>query len=108
MPFFGHCENFADLRSQLYCRTILAYSAAGHATRVNYYSSPRVLHPATGTPTGTAAVSDNAALITQNRRAFAAQGDESGGCGAAAPSTTPSTSTTTAATTLTSTRVMQF
>ena len=33
-------------------RTILAYNANGHSTRVNYYSNPSVNYPGTGTPTG--------------------------------------------------------
>ena len=33
-------------------RTILAYTASGHSTRVNYYSNPSVIYPPTGTSTG--------------------------------------------------------
>ena len=33
-------------------RTILAYNAAGHEKRVNYYSNPSVIFPPTNTPTG--------------------------------------------------------
>ena len=58
-------------------RTILAYSAEGHRTRVNYYSNPNVIHPTTGTPTGVAGVADSARIITMNRFALAAVGDES-------------------------------
>ena len=58
-------------------RTILAYSAEGHRTRVNYYSNPNIIHPTTGTPTGVADVADNARIITMNRFALAAVGDES-------------------------------
>jgi len=61
-------------------RTILAYHAAGHRTRVNYYSNPSVVYPATGTPTGVAGVSDNAAVLMRNRIALQRLGDESGSC----------------------------
>ena len=46
-------------------RTIMAYSAPGHRTRVNYYSSPNIVYE--GFPTGVANVSNNARLITANR-----------------------------------------
>lgn len=62
-------------------RTILAYNANGHSTRVNYYSNPNVVYKATGTPTGIAEVSDNARLLVQNRMKLAAIGDETGTCG---------------------------
>ena len=80
-------------------RTILAYSATGHSTRVNYYSNPSVILPLSQTPTGVVDLSDNARVITQNRVAFAALGDESAVCSdgfsTAAPSPSPSTSTST-------------
>jgi hypothetical protein len=60
-------------------RTILAYYAEGHYTRVNYYSNPAVTYAGTGTPTGTAG-SNNAALLTRNRMAMAGVGDESACC----------------------------
>ena len=37
-----------------------------------------MLYPVTGTPTGVAAVSDNAAVLRRNIATFAAIGDESG------------------------------
>ena len=62
-------------------RTIMAYGTTGHWTRVNYYSSPDVTFPATGTSTGIAGVSNNARVITENRFKIAALGNESGSCG---------------------------
>ena len=61
-------------------RTILAYSSEGHRHRVNYNSNPNVILPDTGTPTGLAGISDNAAVLTRNRFMLAALGDESAGC----------------------------
>ncbi len=61
-------------------RTILAYYASGHSTRVNYYSNPDVIYPRTGTPTGKVGVANNAKIITDNRFALAAIGDESESC----------------------------
>ena len=48
-------------------RSILAYNADGHGTRVNYYSNPDVTYLPTGTPTGVRNISNNAAVITANR-----------------------------------------
>jgi len=75
-------------------RTILAYNANGHRTRVNYYSNPRVIFPGTGTPTGTPAA-NNARVLTVQRFALAAVGDESTSCGSTTKpaTTTPSTPT---------------
>lgn len=64
-------------------RTILAYSASGHGRRVNYYSNPDVIYPKTGTPTGKVGVANNAKILTNNRFALAAVGDESESCNAA-------------------------
>jgi len=55
-------------------RTILAYFAAGHFTRVNHYSNPNVLY--NGNPTGVEGLSNNARLITANRFAMASCGTE--------------------------------
>jgi hypothetical protein len=67
-------------------RTIMAYNEAGHATRVNYWSNPSVYYPKTGTPTGVAGVSNNAALLTAQRFKLAAVGDEkTGSCKATGP-----------------------
>ena len=63
-------------------RTILAYTASGHRTRVNYYSNPDVIYPRTGTPTGKVGVANNAKILTNNRFALAALGDESESCNA--------------------------
>lgn len=69
----------------------MAYNAQGHRERVNYYSNPDVVYPGTGTPTGVEGVSNNAAVITKNRFAMAALGDESSTCSS---SGTPSSVTT--------------
>ena len=62
-------------------RTIMAYSAAGHSTRVNYWSNPSVNYPLTGTPTGVAGEANNAAVLTSQRFQLAAIGDEmTGSC----------------------------
>ena len=75
-------------------RTIMAYSATGHSTRVNYWSNPNVNHPTTGTPTGVAELSNNAALLTLRRYTLASIADEStGGCNATTTGTTGSTNT---------------
>merc|ERR1712200_253972 len=58
-------------------RTILAYQRRGHIERVNYYSNPNVILPKTGTPTGVRGISNNARVLTVNRFALAAIGDES-------------------------------
>ena len=90
-------------------QTILAYYRSGYGVRVNYYSNPSVVLPLTGTPTGVEGVSNNAAVIMQNRFTMAANGDESGACSApttsstsatTSPTTTTTTSTTTSTTTL--------
>ena len=56
-------------------RTILAYYAPGHSQRANVYSNPQVIYPLTGTPVGVEGVSNNAAVLLQNRMALAAIGD---------------------------------
>jgi len=61
-------------------RTIMAYGANGHQTRVNYWSNPDVKFPATNTPTGIKGVSNNARVLTENRFVLAAYGDESRKC----------------------------
>jgi len=58
-------------------RTIMAYSATGYETRVNYWSNPSVIFPITQTPTGVAGSENNAALLTLRRYTLAAVGDES-------------------------------
>ena len=83
-------------------RTILAYNADGHYNRVNYYSNPAIMFPTTGTPTGVAGVSNNAAVLIENRAAFAALGDERQSCGGltTTTTTTPPSSTSSAPSTL--------
>ena len=93
---YGHGHLIAAGNGNSGVRTILAYSASGHSTRVNYYSNPAVSYPSTGTPTGVTGVSNNAAVITENRFAFAALGDESATCNDGFP--TPSTTATTSGT----------
>merc|ERR550539_707094 len=61
-------------------RTIMSYKDDGHGHRVNYYSNPAVILPDTGTPTGVAGTSNNAAVLTRNRFMMAALGDESASC----------------------------
>jgi len=57
-------------------RTIMAYEGKNHSTRVNYYSNPAVILPATGTPTGLV-TANNAAILLMNRFSAAAVGNES-------------------------------
>ena len=47
---------------------------------MNYYSNPAVTFPGTGTPTGVAGLSNNAAVISRNRFVMAGLGDESATC----------------------------
>ena len=79
-------------------RTILAYNAQGHSKRVNYYSNPSATYPVTGTALGVVGVSNNAAVLLENRLAMQAVGDESGSCsdGSTPPSTSSGTGATTA------------
>ena len=83
-------------------RSILAYNADGHYNRVNYYSNPAIMFPTTGTPTGVAGVSNNAAVLIENRAAFAALGDERQSCGGltTTTTTTPPSSTSSVPSTL--------
>jgi len=59
-------------------RSVLAYTAPGHSTRVNYYSNPDIIFPTTGTATGVVGLSNNARVINENRFAMEQVGDESG------------------------------
>ena len=71
-------------------RTILGYRASGHSQRVNYYSNPDLTYSPTGTALGVEGVSNNAAVLLQNRLAMQAVGDESATCGdSSAPSPSP-------------------
>ena len=74
---YGHGHLIAQGSDSRGHRTILAYSATNHNTRVNYYSNPNIIYPSTGTPTGEAVNSDNARVLMENRMAMAAVGDES-------------------------------
>jgi len=91
---YGHAHHIEQGVASKGYRTILAYSAANHQTRLNYYSNPLQVLDITQTSLGVADLSDNARLITENRFAFAANGDESNMCSevsTSAPTTTPST-----------------
>ena len=78
---YGHGHLIAAGNNVEGSTTILAYTGSGHMTRANYYSNPDQIYPPTGTPLGVNGVSNNARLLTENRRAFAAIGHESGSCG---------------------------
>ena len=91
---YGHGHLIAQGSANTGYRTILAYSATGHNTRVNYYSNPAVILPTTGTPTGVEGKSDNAALLTLNRISLSTVGDESSAC-STAPTAAPTTATST-------------
>jgi len=58
-------------------RTILAYTAQGYSTRINYYSNPSVSYR--NVPTGDA-VTNNAKVLTERRFIMAGVGDESLQC----------------------------
>ena len=88
---YGHGHLIAQGSATTGYRTILAYSASGHSSRVNYYSNPNVMYPITGTPTGVAGLSDNAGLLINNRMLMAAVGDESGTCGDSGVTSGPTT-----------------
>ena len=88
---YGHGHLIAQGSASKGYRSILAYSASNHYTRVNYYSNPNVIYLATGTPTGVAGVSDNARLLVENRMSLAAIGDESSACADSVTTTTPVT-----------------
>jgi len=87
----GHGHLIAQGSASTGYRTILAYNAAGHSQRVNYYSNPDVNYPLTGTPTGVSGVSNNARVLTVQRFDLAKVGDESSGC--SSTTTPPPTAT---------------
>ena len=72
---------------------ILAYQRKGHQLLANYYSDPNSLYPPTGTPLGVKGTSNNVKVITDNRIAFAALGDESGQCKSSGSTATTTTTT---------------
>ena len=72
----GHLIEQGQSSDQSGFRTIMAYSAAGHQTRVNYFSNPDIIFKETNTPTGTQ-TSNNARVLALNRFKIAAVGDES-------------------------------
>jgi len=78
---YGHGHLIAAGNGNPGLRTILAYYADGHSTRVNYYSNPDINHPSTGTPLGVDGLSDNARLLNEKATSLAAIGDESETCG---------------------------
>ena len=61
----------------------MGYDVPNHGDRVNYYSNPAVILPATGTPTGVAGESDVARVFMENIDAVSALGDESASCSSA-------------------------
>merc|ERR1711915_88291 len=67
----------------------MAYSQPGFEGRANYYSSPDLVLPATGTVTGVADQADNRRLLLLNRFEFAALGDESQGSASTAATWDP-------------------
>ena len=77
---YGHGHLIEEGKSSTGYRTILAYTATGHRTRVNYYSNPDQIYPPTGTPLGKEGVSDNVRVLMENRLAMQEVGDESGTC----------------------------
>ena len=89
---YGHGHHIEQGSSFTGYRTILAYYASGHSTRVNYYSNPSVDYPVTKTPTGVTDLSNNARVITENRFSFASLGDESSVCSDGGSTTTTTTS----------------
>ena len=78
-------------------KTIQAYSTSLGERDINYYSNPDVVYPKTGQPTGVLGSSNSVRILTLNRFAMAALGDES----KCAPITTTTTTTTTPAPTTT-------
>jgi hypothetical protein len=58
-------------------RTIMAYPAPGHRTRINAYSNPDLMLTATDTWIGVEGYSNNAKVLMKNRKRLAAIGDES-------------------------------
>jgi len=74
---FGHGHLIEQGTALTGYRTIMAFYAPGHATRVNYYSNPEITFPVTGTTTGISEVSDNVQVLNENRFDLAAIGDES-------------------------------
>jgi len=103
---YGHGHLIEQGMASKGYRTILAYWADGHSTRVNYYSNPNQIYPPTGTPLGEVGVSNNARVLMENRLAMQAVGDESGTCSdgslpgeTSAPPTTPPTPAPTTPTT---------
>ncbi len=78
-------------------RTIMSYTSEFKEQRINYYSNPDVIYPKTGQPTGVLGSANNVRILTLNRFAMAALGDES----KCAPITTTTTTTTTPAPTTT-------
>ena len=87
---YGHGHLIEQGEASSGFRTILGYTATGHKTRVNYYSNPNQIYPPSGTPLGKEGVSDNVRLLTENRLAMQAIGDESGTCSdGSVPGTTP-------------------
>ncbi len=73
----GHLIESADEGRDGGYRTIMAYTAPGHRTRINAYSNPDLMLPATGTLIGVEGLANNAKVLMKNRKRLAAVGDES-------------------------------
>jgi hypothetical protein len=87
---YGHGHLIEQGSASRGYRTILAYTTTNHSTRVNYYSNPGVIYSNTGTYIRTQAISNNAAVLLENRFKMAAISDESDACKVStAPSPTP-------------------
>jgi hypothetical protein len=72
----GHLIEQGQSRDPAGFRTIMAYSAPDHQTRINFFSNPDIIYNETNTPMGTI-TSNNARVLLLNRFRMAAVGDES-------------------------------
>jgi len=75
---YGHLIKPTSPYRKFGYRTIMAYRAYGHYTRVNHYSNPDVLFK--NNPTGIEGLSNNARVITANRFLMASCGTECNAC----------------------------
>merc|ERR1711915_636504 len=77
---YGHGHLIEKGSSSEGFRTIMAYTAINHETRVNFYSNPDVIYSKTGTLSGKEGISNNAAVLVKNTLKMASIGDESYRC----------------------------
>jgi len=75
----GHLIDRGQSKDPKGFRTIMAHSAEGHKTLINYFSSPDIIYEETLTPTGVKDKSDNRRVLLLNRFKIAEVGDESSG-----------------------------